>query len=78
MKIIFLKKSLKLKPASGGEALQKTDELAWSSGAPLTSEEKNFPFHIMVRKSENNVEHLRSGGAPSEGWRVYASILIAY
>ena len=28
-------------------------------------EEKNFPFHIMVRESENNVEHLSSRGAPS-------------
>ena len=39
-------------PASGGQALQMTDDQALSSGAPLTTkeEEKNFPFHIMVEK----------------------------
>ena len=43
-----------------------TDEPARSSGARLTTrEEKNFPFHISVRESENNVEHLRSRGALS-------------
>ena len=48
-----------------GEALHTTDEPARSSGAPLTTkeEEKKFPFHVKVRESENNVEHLSSRGA---------------
>ena len=54
-------------PDSGGEALQTTNEPPRSSGAPLTTkeEEKKFPFHVKVRESENNVEHLRSRGAQS-------------
>ena len=31
----------------------------------LQEKKKNFPFHIMVRESENNVEHLRFRGAQS-------------
>ena len=42
-----------------------TDYPAQSSDAPLTRGEKNFPFYIVVRESENNMEHLRSRGAPS-------------
>ena len=41
-----------------------TDEPARSSGAPYTTGGKNYPFHLMVRESENDVEHLSSRGAP--------------
>ena len=44
--------------------LKKTDEPPWRSGAPITTKEKNFSFHIKVRKSENNEAHFSySGGA---------------
>ena len=47
------------------EARQRTDEAARSSGAPPTRRE-NFPFHLMVRESENNMDHLSSRGSPGD------------
>ena len=41
-----------------------TYEVTRSSVAPPITIKKN-PFHIMVRESENNVEHRSSRGAPS-------------
>ena len=49
-----------------GEALEMTYEPAQKSEKKREEKKKNnFPFHIMVKESENNVEHLSSRGAPS-------------